>query len=30
MKDHFILMRPMLGHSVTHNSKISQDLLKRI
>ena len=25
-----ILMRPMLEHSVTHNSAISLDLLKRI
>ena len=30
IKDHFRLMRPMLEHSVTHNSTISQDLLKRI
>ena len=30
IKDHFRLMRLMLEHSVTHNSTISQDLLKRI
>ena len=29
-KDHFRLMHPMLEHSVTHDSTISQDLLKRI
>ena len=30
IKDHFRLMRPTLQHSVTHNSTISQDLLKCI
>ena len=30
IKDHFRLIRPMLDHSVTHNSAISQDLLKYI
>ena len=30
IKDHFRLMRPTLEHSVTNNSTISQDLLKRI
>ena len=30
IKDHFRHMRPTLEHNVTHNSIISQDLLKRI
>ena len=30
VQDHFRLMRPILGHSVAHNSIISQNLLKRI
>ena len=30
IKDHFRFMRPMLEHSITHNSKIPKDLLKRI
>ena len=30
INDNFRLMRPTLEHSVTHNSTISQELLKRI
>ena len=30
IKDHYTLMRPMLEYSVTHNSTITQDLLKCI
>ena len=30
IKDHYAGARPMLEHSVTHNSTISQDFSKRV